>query len=237
MRPGVSFVMGIDAMRTPRGVITVSVLEDHLHEVRLHPTLDEALGAAADVDMALIDLPIGHDDPEGRMREGRRSADLAAREFVGRRVSEVPWVTPFIVFHAASLEAACKEAESQGWPAPTKAQWSIRDRILRLQRIVQHHPGLHEGHPAVSFQSLHVEACGEGHLAHPSHYWSGLHERLTLLHHAGLRPTRSFGGIGKMDPAHVVDATVLAWSARRLLEGKARIFPEGAAPDAVRIVA
>lgn len=219
-----SLVVGADCTRTSRGIIAVSVRDGHLHEVRLHPSLDLFLDATKTADAVVVDLPIGHDDPDGTKNSGRRSCDVAARAFVGPREAEVPLVPPFLVFTSDSLEAACDEAEGQGWPQPAKRLWTVRDRLLALQGRVRTHPNLHEGDPEVSFQALHATLRGEGHLRSPPHYWSGLHERLTLLHEVALRPTRSFGGIGRMNPEDVVAATALAWTAGRIREGTAERF-------------
>ncbi len=44
----------------------------------------------------------------------------------------------------------------------------------------------------------------------------GFQARMDLLHAAGLRPARIYGGIGLIEPNDVLDATVLAWAANDL---------------------
>lgn len=227
--------VGVDATRTPRGLIAVSLLDGHLHEVRLHRSFDELLASVRDADAVVMDLPIGHDDLDGSRRQGKRLADISVHEYVGPRAADIPLVPPFILLTADSLEDACTLAEGKGWPAPTKRLWVVRDRVLHLQDVIRDHPNVHEGRSEVSFRRLLEQQGGGGHLQHPPHYWSGLHERLVLLHEVGLRPTRSFGGIGRMNPEDVVAATAMAWTAARIAARDAQALPADAPESAPRI--
>lgn len=220
-------VVGVDGLLTPKGWITVILQDDHLQAIRLMPDLDSLLKEQKDADKIGVNLPLGHDDPDGDKREGRRACDLAAQEYLGKHGDLVEGVPPFQLLQGDDLDAAREEATRRGWPMPSQTHWPIRQRILDLNETVGDDARFVEVHSEVSFTSILRQLQGpQATLKRRPRSWPGQYERLALLHVAGLRPMRSFGGIGRANPEDVLAATAAAWSAHRVATGKAQTLPE-----------
>jgi predicted RNase H-like nuclease len=191
----------------------------------LHRSLEDVLADCQAAKIIAIDIPLGHEDPAGTADEGRRRCDREARAFVGaQRQASVFWVPPPSAFQAETHAEAVELCRSRGWIAPSAQLWALKARILNAGRLSDER--FFEVHPEASFQTLLRESKKGDRLAHSKATWSGLVERLELLHHARLRPERSLGGVGRASPDDVLDATIAAWTAWRLHEGRARPIPE-----------
>lgn len=199
--------VGIDArLRGGTKPWIVVVVEDgHLHAIEAHPAMDTIMVAWPDGDAYVVDLPLGHEG--GAAAEGReeRAVDDAMRHVLGPRAEGVVW----------------EGLGNGGGP--------VAARTVEARQVAADDDRVHEGHPELSFHVLKGTLGGTGPLVHRTGTLEGLRERLGLLHEAGLRPMRSFGGVGLVEPKTVLDATVLAWSAERVVAGTARTFPEGGA--------
>jgi len=221
----VTRVLGVDA-RQPDAWVAVELQDGSLAAIRRFDQLDELLASAGGADTIAVDVPIGHDDPEGNQRDGRRRADVAAREALGEAAERVFWTPPLGVFEADSYEPACQIAEEQGWPRPAEPMFAGRQRLLAVNEAAGDDHRIVEMHPEVSYLALN-DARGEG--GPLETYGRGAratYERLRLLAEVGLRPTRSLGGVGRMSPRDVLDASIAAWSAHRVAEGEAGRLPE-----------
>jgi predicted RNase H-like nuclease len=217
-------VVGVDASRSP-GWVAVTLRDGRLHSMVLHPSLDAVVESGPEAAVFGVDIPIGHEDPLGVRDQGRRQCDRAAREFLGAaRQASVFWVPPPGVLEASEQTEAVERCRAKGWIAPSAQLWALRGRLVEARRFARD-PRFHEVHPEVSFQEALRQGGKTGHLGHPKTTWPGLVERLELLHAARLRPERSLGGVGRASPDDVLDATIAAWSAWRIANGKARPLP------------
>lgn len=225
-------VVGIDGARAgaEAGWVAVALEDGHLSEVGFFERIADVLQEARDAAIVGVDMPLGHDDPQGQ-RGGRRLADEAARAFLGPRRDSVFLIPPLDLFALPTHEDARREAAHRGVLAPSAQAWALRGRLLDANAAWVADARLHEVHPEVSFQTLHHQLGGQGSLGHAKRTWNGLFERLQLLQRAGLRPARSFGGIGRAGPDDVLDATIVAWTAARLARGEAEPLPASPPAD------
>lgn len=224
VRASVTAVAGVSGVRTPAGWVLVVLGEAGLDEIRLVPDLPSLLDEVEDAATVAVDLPLGHDDPEG----GVRAADRAAREHVAwpESVWQVP---PREVLEAADLASARKRAREQGWPEPAEDLFAVRDRVRAINDVEDGR--LVEFHPEVSYQALQAEVGSDQGLEHPPGDRRGRYERLRLLYEVDLRPARAFGGVGRASPMDVLEATVGAWTARRVEDGVAGTIPDDPPED------
>lgn len=219
-----SLCVGADARAG--GWVVVLLKDGRLHAMERHRAFADVLARAEDAEVVAVDVPLGHDDPTGRKAEGRRACDVAARAFVGPVADRIGHVPPPVLFTHPDRAQAVREAEAKGWPAPSERLWSLRVRMDEAQAAAKADDRIVEVHPELSFHTLLREHTDRDHLVRPQATWDGLVERLGLLHKVGLRPARSFGGLGLVTPQDVLSATVAAWSALRVADGSARRFPE-----------
>lgn len=227
-------VAGIDGATkaSVKGWVSVLLVDGRLEATDRHATFQKALDRADAAAAIAVDLPLAH-EAKGPVR----ACDEAAWEALGPHTAELqPAPHPGLLAMEDHGEA-CALARERGWPEPDRLVWLRRSRILEVQEAARHASGLVEAHPELSFQVLHEHLGGKGHLRYGPSRWYGLHERLTLLHGVGLRPARSFGGVGKQGPEDVLAATVLAWTAMRVATGEAVRFPAEGGEDLPRLVA
>jgi predicted RNase H-like nuclease len=226
--------VGVDGARIGGRAVWVGVrLEDGgLREVGAEPTLQELLASQGDAAAIGVDIPVGHEDPLGAdaRQRGVRQADAAARQFLGPRRASIFHAPPPLLLEQPSHAAAIALARSKGWEAPSAQAWALAPRIREARAAAALDARIVEVHPECSFQALKQALGGQGPLEHPKAGWNGLFERLTLLHRGGLRPARSYGGIGRAGPDDVLDATAAAWSAQRVALGQALSLPGAPRP-------
>lgn len=188
---------------------------------RLEPveTLDAALAAPADVQAIAVDVPLGHEDPDGE-GDGLRECDRAAFGLLGEACDRYFALPPPAVFEAATYHDALAACREHGWPHLEAPLWFASERLAALNRRAGADERLLEVHPEVSF--VHM-----GEARRPAeHYgdtWAALHERLQLLHAEGLRPETVEPDEG--EPRQALDACAAAWSAHRAAHGETRRLP------------
>jgi predicted RNase H-like nuclease len=95
-------------------------------------------------------------------------------------------------------------------------------KVFEAEAYLPHAPcPLHEVHPELSFAVL---------LGHPAlatkRSWAGMVERRAALADVGIDLDHVGGAAGKAAVDDVLDAGAAAWTARRLLAGSARPFPD-----------
>lgn len=226
--PGAVRVVGVDGLLTPKGWVTVSLRDGQLHLIHLVTDLDALLTEQKDADVIAVNLPLGHDDPDGSRNKGWRACDRAARDYLGAHEDLVEAVPPWEVFKAETFEEARERSRARGWPEPGESHWAVRERIETLNDAIEDDPRFVEIHPEVTFTSILRQLKGSQEtLNRRPKSWPGQYERLSLLHVAGLRPMRSFGGVGRANPEDVLAATAAAWTANRVAKDKAGTLPEG----------
>ena len=166
-----------------------------------------------------IDMPIGLPD------RGARRADRLAQKALGARAASI-FVTP--TRNASSLatqqQVSARNKELDG-PGVSIQAFNILPKVREVDDFIR--SGLVtstvvEVHPEVSFQLLNGAP-----LEHSKRTTAGVHERQQLLAQAGLvvDPSREIRPrlVGIDD---VLDAAVVAWSARRVDEGLAVSMPD-----------
>lgn len=211
-------VLGVDARgRAP--FWTASLRDGQLEGLEAFDDLPEALAAPADVETIAVDVPLGHEDPEGE-DEGLRACDRAAFELLGEARDRYFALPPPAVFAADTYHDALATCRDRDWPHLEAPLWFARERLAALNRLAGEDERLVEVHPEVSFTHMGDEQMPAEHYGDS---WAALHERLQLLHVEGLRPETVEPDEG--EPRAALDACAAAWSAHRTAAGRARRLP------------
>jgi predicted RNase H-like nuclease/predicted enzyme related to lactoylglutathione lyase len=165
-----------------------------------------------EADVVGVDIPIGMPD------EGVRPADAAARRFVGPRSSSV-FSTPIRPVLEAPTYAEARRVATELTGRSVSAQaYALARRILEVDRYARDDERVIEVHPEVSFRELAERPLESKHRV------QGLVERRGLLENAGIEIPPSVARIAEPD---LLDATVVAWSARRYARREAVPLPDG----------
>lgn len=206
-------VVGIDAAGK-HGWVGVVLGPDGVEGARLG-SLREIIDGAEPVDAIGVDIPIGH------VAGGRRRADVEARRFVGARASSVFAAPPAAVLGATSYAEANEMLTADGAPMLSRQAWALVPKMVEAAAIADADPRMFEVHPEVSF----CELAGEC-LAWSKKSWNGLLLRRRLLAEAGVVLPDVVPEVAGAVADDVVDAAVVAWSARRIASGTARSLPD-----------
>ncbi|MEV0892511.1 DUF429 domain-containing protein [Promicromonospora sp. MEB111] len=178
--------------------------------------------AQADVDGRVevvgVDMPIGL--PAGI---GYRRADVQARQAVGPRWPSVFMTPPSAALTADTYAAALETTRRVTGRGLSRQAWALRPRILEVDDVVRSAGRrIVEVHPELSFATL----AGR-HLSAPKSTWAGLEDRRALLAGAGFALPADLGRPGQVSgPDDVLDAAVACWTARRVADGIARVYPD-----------
>jgi predicted RNase H-like nuclease len=180
-------------------------------------TLVEAASAAGGPLQAVgIDMPIH--PPEG----GYRQADLAARAHLGRKCSSIFPTPARPVLDARSYADACAVARALNGRAISRQAWALRGKILEVGAWLPAAPcPVYEVHPEVSFSLLTGAPIMAG-----KRSAAGLAARRQALSDAGIVAPTDLAEARGVAVDDVLDAAVVAWSARRIAAGRARSFPD-----------
>ena len=209
-------VLGVDGCRA--GWIGVVLGAGHPPVGVFGPSIVDLVNEAGPVDLMGIDMPIHPPDA------GARPADLAAREHLGRKASSVFPTPARTVLAAATYEEACRVARALDGRAISRQAWSLRNKILEVDGWLASAPcPVQEVHPEVSFSLL-----AGAPIAASKRTWAGQSARRRSLELAGIPVPSDLGpsGVAGVGADDVLDAAVVAWSARRIAEGVARSFPD-----------
>ena len=164
----------------------------------------------------------GIDMPLGLLGAGWRDADRLARLALGRRGVTVFAIPPRPVWECASYAAAlraCRDLTGKGFSVQA---WGLRRKIAeadtyrRLSSSSVPPVRLYEVHPELSFAAM----AGTP-LADSKHTRAGLAARRELLAGAGITVPPKVADAGEDD---LLDAAAVAWSARRIVAGRATIL-------------
>jgi predicted RNase H-like nuclease len=163
-----------------------------------------------------IDMPIHPPDA------GYRQADLAARAHLGRKASSIFPTPARPVLQASSYADACAVARALDGRAISRQAWALRTKILEVGAWLPAAPcPVYEVHPEVSFSLLTgVPIVAAKRSA------AGLAARRQALADAGIRVPTDLAQARGVAADDVLDAAVVAWSARRVAAGRARSFPD-----------
>lgn len=214
-------VLGVDGCRA--GWVGVVLVPDLAAVGVLGATIDAVVEAACApttgterLDVIGIDMPIG--PPE----TGTRAADLAARAHLGRKASSVFLTPARPVLEAASYADACAVGRALDGRAVSRQAWALRRKILEVGAWLPDAPcPVYEVHPEVSFSVL----TGAPIVA-SKRTAAGLAARRDALEGAGIVAPGDLLGARGVAADDVLDAAVVAWSARRIAAGAARSFPD-----------
>jgi predicted RNase H-like nuclease len=175
-----------------------------------------AAGAAGPLAAIGIDMPIH--PPE----IGPRPADVAARAHLGRKASSIFLTPARSVLGATTYAEACEVARSIDGRGISRQAWALRGKILEVGAWLDSAPcPVYEIHPEVSFSVL------SGTPIIPSKKTAeGLAARWCALESAGIVVPPGLEDAPGVARDDVLDAAVVAWSARRIAAGLARSFPD-----------
>lgn len=179
-------------------------------------TITELVAEVGPVDVIGIDMPIG------LPIRGTRECDLLAKRAVGRLHSSV-----FLTPTRRSLEAL-DHAEGNRFAIEdcgkgiSRQAFALAPKILQVDAWVASSPArVVEVHPEVSFATLAGKALTDGKTT-----WAGMTHRRGLLEQAGIVLVGDLGLSRKKVAADdVLDAAVVAWTARRVHAGTATSLP------------
>ncbi len=219
-------VAGVDGAR---GAWLTAVLDGSSIDLARCRTFDEVVDLADERELAVV----GVDMPMGLPDTGGRAADREARALLGPRRSTLFPTPVAAVLDAADHADACRRSLAVSGRKLSIQAFNLVPMIRQLRGAVpaQASDRFVEVHPETSF----VELAGEP-LA-PKRTATGIAQRLAVLSAAlgaGLEAdldevvATAPSGVAVDD---VLDALVVAWSARRHATGTARIFGAGAGVD------
>lgn len=213
-------VVGVDAC--PGGWVGVVLGDAGVERAVQGQTLAALAAQVPDAEGFGVDIPIG------LPAAGPRSADDAARRFLGPRRSSV-FATPVrAALHAATHAEASAIGRRLTGQGVSRQAYALARSILDADRwVAVAGAPVWEVHPEVSFAVL---------LGHPAHAskktWVGLRERLVALEDAGV-VLGPLPGAGRAGPDDVVDAAAAAWSTARLVQGAGISLPDPPERDPV----
>src|SRR5262249_49937290 len=161
---------------------------------------------------------VGVDIPLGLVDSGWRTADRATASRLGPRRSSVFAVPPRPVWHADSATVAnqlCRKlCEGAGFSIQA---WGLRAKVLEADGYRDASPHeLVEVHPEFAFAML-----AGAPMAYGKKTWNGQNERRRTLAAAGVRLPDRLSDAGDVPVDDVLDAAVVAWTARRLAQDQA----------------
>jgi predicted RNase H-like nuclease len=226
----VTLVAGVDGCRT--GWVCVLAEAETGTPVRAFVAATFAeIVALKGVARIAVDMPIGIPD---FIRRGGRGCDTALRSKLGGRQSSVFAVPARAALAETEYRRSCAAALLHSDPPRmvSKQCFHIFPKIREVDSVMTPERQLRacESHPEGAFWAMN----GEEPLAEPKKlksqpYGPGLALRRQLLIAAGYPP--DFVAPGRFRPSEageddLLDACAVAWTARRILRGEARRFPD-----------
>jgi predicted RNase H-like nuclease len=221
-RDGKSAVAGADAARIGKRKVwaVVELREGRVERVSVRNDLRQV---AESVDLLAVDIPIGLPGQEGApLVEGRRRADLGARELVHPSLrGTVFWSPP-----RRALDEDDYTAARAIDPSLSAQAFALRERILEVEELAAAGLPVLEYHPEVTFAVLEG-----GPATVRKRSWGGQHERRRLLERAELTLPGVLGGEadsgkgrdpGLLAPDDVLDAAAGALTADRVFRQQGR---------------
>lgn len=218
-----SQVIGIDGCRA--GWVVCSLARSGAAALRIESDLSAAIGSTPNVDLALVDMPIG------LAERGVRAADLAAKRLLGRWNARV-FLTPARgVFDCDSYPDANARSREQTGKGLSKQMWHIMPKIRAVDAELARHPRLagviRECHPEICFRGLSGSVIAENKKSEV-----GAAKRLAVLAQfvpdAEAIVCRAMEQTLRKEVARddLIDAMVCAVTAAGVWDGSLRTLPE-----------
>ncbi len=171
--------------------------------------------------MVGIDMPIGLGD------DARRQADIEARRFVGPRASSVFPALIRPVLSCRSYDEGCNLSLLLAGFKFSKQVWMLKERIIEVDQFLddsKNRERVFEVHPEVSFAVMNF-----GVMPYKKKSPEGqAHRELLLSQHfqGAYESARDVFMVSHAANDDILDSLAALWSAWRILEGRARFFPE-----------
>lgn len=192
----------------------IAVTQDEAgHTAVRHPCNFVDLKEDKKLDLIVIDIPIGLTD------KGVRAADLEARRFLKHRHVCVFTAPIRPILSCRRREEACEKCLALGDKRVNIFQWAIMPKVKDIDSALRSHGHIgnrvREGHPEVSFALMNNETP-----LFSKKKTEGIEQRERLLRNyfPDLR-----ADIPRLED--VLDAYALLWTAKRILLGVERRFP------------
>jgi threonine dehydratase len=211
-------------------------------DIAIHARFESILNRADPPLFVAVDMPIGL---PARIAEGGRGPERLVRAHLGARRSSVFAIPSRDAVEAPDYASACAIAAATSEPPRlvSKQAFMLFRRIREIDLLLRKaapeidppwRRRVFEAHPELAFWRLNAEQA----LLHPKKLKGrpnpdGLRERRGILRAAGV-PTRVLTGLPPRGAGadDLLDALALLCIARRILEGKARPFPDPPGRDA-----
>jgi predicted RNase H-like nuclease len=208
------------------------VIDDHGYAgAHLAPTLTEVV-AAADAAAPTRDpiRSVGVDIPIGLIDGPKRTADVAARSFVGERRSSVFWAPHRSALGFTTQAEANAHLATLAMPLLSAQAMGLMGRIREAAPVAAADERVIETFPEASFRQM----AGAG-LPHAKRSAAGALHRLALLRAADppIELPVDLGAAGSVPIDDAFDAAACAWSARRAALGVALVLGDPAERDPV----
>lgn len=226
------WIAGMDGCRGRWATALLDLDDPSAHAMRLVAT-PEAVLDGPEAPLAVgIDIPIGLPERVGR----GRSADLAARAFLGRHASVFPVPGRAAVYAETYDEAKRLSRETTDPPfAPSIQLWNILPYVRQVDALLRRRPELaarlHEVHPEVAFHRINGDrplyAAKKG-----ARRAEGLAQRRRLLLAEGLPAALVEGRVAGIPADDHLDALAALVVARDLVAGRAMPLPDPYERDA-----
>jgi predicted RNase H-like nuclease len=197
--------------------VAVALTDDGYGGAWFDAELAALLRRVPDAKVVAVDMPLG------LLEVGWRLADSDARSRLKRHSSRVFSVPPRTVWEdsvdAADANRRCKELTGNGMSAQA---WGLARKLAEARACWGKDDRLVEIHPEVSFWAM----AGQAPISESKKSWAGQTARRALLAQVGIVLPDDLGEVGVVPPDDILDAAAAAWSAQRILAGRARSLPD-----------
>ena len=222
------WVAGLDGCRGAWAGALIDLDDPGRWRCALFPRIADLLDGEEAPGTVGIDVPIGLPD---RVSGGGRSADRAARAFLGTGRASVFPVPPRAAVYAESYAAAKALSRAHSDPpfAPSIQCWNILRYVREADALLRARPDLrdrlHEVHPEVAFFRLNGERRLSAGKKGPARA-TGLAERRALLAAAGLPEAMIAARPPGVAADDHLDALAALLVARDIAGGRAEPLPQ-----------
>ncbi|MEJ7647772.1 MAG: DUF429 domain-containing protein [Nakamurella sp.] len=209
-------VLGVDGWTG--GWVAVELDGQGVVATHVAAEIEQLVAGCPDVTVVGIDMPIGLAD------RGFRACDLEGRVLLGSRRATLFPVPTRAALSCEDYQQALAISREQGSGGFSRQAWSLRGKILQIDRwypaAVRAGLSVHEVHPELSFAAINGAVLPES-----KKTWAGMRRRLSLLAGQGIVIPDSPGPAATVPSDDVLDAAVVAWTARRIAAGTADSVP------------